>query len=276
MISMEEIVQSGISNGKVFISGCVQMDKNSIVAIGRIDTQVVIFKLYLSSHNDDFMDYLYKHLHTFPFPEYIKFGDRYYTILSVGEKKYNMVVYPYIPSRHKICLNKNSIKNIVYSLWQIHKNTSRHVCSAVINQFVLRDGLACDNGFLNLFDDGLFYSHYEKKDFLTGDNLLHGDFRLSNILCEGTRIIDLEDAIWGPPEYDLGRLLQSIFMETDIDYRLMNYLLSEYEIISNRRINRIFVLCNAVLRFSHRIRSDKLPLSDKRIDSFVCNIKKMM
>ena len=273
---MEEIIQSCISKGKVFISECVQKYENSIVAVGRIDTQVVIFKLYLSCYNDDFMDFLYKCLHTVPFPEYFKFGERYYTILTIGEREYKMVVYPYIPSRHKICLNRNSINNIVYSLCQIHKNTSRHICSAVINQFVSRDELIYNNGLFNLFDDGLFFSHYEKKDFLTGDNLLHGDFRLSNILCGGTRIIDLEDAIWGPPEYDLGRLLQSIFMETDTDYSLMNYLLSEYEIISNRKVNRIFVLCNAVLRFLHRIRSDKLPLSDKRIESFVNNIKKMM
>lgn len=248
--------------------------EDSIIILGQWKENKMVFKLTKAKQaNGTFMENVYRQFHTKPFPAYVMFGNNYQTDILMDNKMYKMIAYPYMSCVRKTKVNAKTAASVVSPLVMLHRVFFPHETSVYSPN--IKSSYKISNKILMHIGDTTLAKTYDSMQFLTGNNLLHGDYRLDNILDDGLFIIDLEDATIGPPEYDIGRLIQSVLWETNCSDGI-EQLISKYEQISLRKINRLYVGCAAILRLSHRLRMDRIELSDIRIRKFAESIKQMI
>lgn len=247
----------------------VRQGEESLLLKGSWDGIPMVFKLMVSdAGRERFLEAVYARLNTCPFPEYVLLSDTYQVHISFAGREWRLVAYRYINEAGRTDGEDTMAEEIASALFSMHRNKAPKVGSLAPGRFFTSRQHSYANALLDRVENSYLASYYRDGAFLRGDSLLHGDFRLANLLlgCTPVRVIDLEDAMSGPREYDLGRFLQSVLWEAPQKESLFRDVLKVYEGLLGTPVDRASLVCSAILRLSYRLSRDREFIENERMN----------
>ena len=213
-------------------------------------------------------DTIYSFLSGINIPKYVKMGKSYTREILLDGEKFTILSYQYESSSNRKIDLKDQY-SLAKALYNIHSIENPNKTSIFEQRLYRSENEMIFKELAHLSGLHMLKNKFYSKDFLSGQSLLHGDLRLNNILLDPLVIIDFEDAVWGPIEWDIGRYLQSLFTsEIQNDTLIARHFIRAYEFISSKKINFNYVFCSMLLRMSNRIREDEISLAEPIVDSF--------